>query len=146
MLGDYAVWNYFQSVDSYENKKFVTKFKERYGENRVTDDHIEAGYFGVYLLKNAVEKAGTTNVDRVKKVLEGISFNAPGGIVTIDANQHTWKKVRVGKIKEAGQFEIVWESQSSLKPEPYPQSKPKSEWIEFLYDLYTGWDENWYAS
>jgi urea transport system substrate-binding protein len=57
MAGHYAVWNYFQSVKSPTNEKFVKAYKAKYGADRVTADPIEAGYFGVYLWKNAVEKA-----------------------------------------------------------------------------------------
>lgn len=77
--GHYAVWNYFQSVDTPENKEFVRKFKERYGQNRVTADPIEAAYFQVYLWAKAVEKAGSTEVDKVRQAAKGIEFKAPGG-------------------------------------------------------------------
>ncbi|NET72496.1 MAG: urea ABC transporter substrate-binding protein [Sphaerospermopsis sp. SIO1G2] len=58
IVGDYAVWNYFQSIDTSSNQKFIQKFKVRYGQDRVTSDPIEAGYFGVYLWAKAVEDAG----------------------------------------------------------------------------------------
>ena len=40
--------NYFQSIDTEENRGIVSRFKARYGAHRVTDDPMEAGYFGVY--------------------------------------------------------------------------------------------------
>src|SRR5205085_12386184 len=56
-IGHLAAWNYFQCVDTPANKEFVKKFKAKYGDDRVTDDPIEASYFQVYLWKLAVEKA-----------------------------------------------------------------------------------------
>ena len=79
MLGHLVAWNYFQTTDTPENAEFVKAFKAKYGENRVTDDTIEAGYFGVYLWSQAVEKAGSTDVAAVKTAAKGLSFSAPGG-------------------------------------------------------------------
>ena len=59
MVGDYAAWNYFESVPGEVNRLFVLSFKKRYGQNRVTDDPMEAAYFGVYLWANAVKEANT---------------------------------------------------------------------------------------
>src|SRR5438874_1461862 len=58
MAGDFATWNYFQNLDRGKtNEEFVNKFKAKYGADRVTSDPIEAGYFGIYLWKQAVEDA-----------------------------------------------------------------------------------------
>jgi urea transport system substrate-binding protein len=120
MLNHLAAWNYFQTTDTPANKKFVEAYKAKYGANRVTDDPIEAGYFGVYLWSKAVEKAGSTEVDKVKEAAKNLEFDAPGGKVKIDEkNQHTWKTVRIGKVKADGQFEEVWNSGKAVQPDPY---------------------------
>lgn len=125
MKGHYAVWNYFQSIDTPENKEFVQKFKSRYGQNRVTDDPIEAAYFQVYLWAKAVEKAGSTDVDKVRQAAKELEFKAPEGFVKIDGeNQHTWKTVRIGVVTEDGQFKEIWNSGSPVKPDPYLKSYP----------------------
>src|SRR5205807_5006847 len=84
--GHLAAWNYFQSIDTPANKEFVKKFKDKYGQDRVTDDPIEAAYIGVYFWKLAVEKAGSTDVDAVRSAIQsgGIEFEAPGGKVKLD--------------------------------------------------------------
>ena len=144
MQGDYASWNYFQSLDTSENKKFVESFKKKFGTHRVTDDPMEAGYIGVFLYAKAVEAAETDNVNVVRKHLGGITFSAPEGIVGIDPeNQHLSKVVRIGKILENGQFEIVSSSEEPIQPIPYPAYKTKEQWNTFLEDLYHKWDENW---
>ena len=143
-LGDYAAWNYFQSVDRPENRTFVEKFRHRYGRQRVTADPMEAGYLGVHLWAQAVEEAGTTNAPAIRQALRKQKFDAPGGPVRIDSeNQHTWKTVRLGKIVEGGQFEIVWSSEKPIRPEPYPSSRPAAAWNEFLTGLYREWDGRW---
>lgn len=144
MVGDYACWNYFQSVDSRENKGFVERFKEKYGSDRVIGDPMEAGYFGVYLWAQAVNEAGTVEIDRIRLTLKGLGFQAPEGMVYVDDDSnHTWKPVRIGKIRQDGQFDIVWDSERFIHPEPYPVSRTKSEWHGFLQELYEMWGKKW---
>ena len=105
---------------------------------------MEAAYFGVHLWAQAVRDAGTDDVHEVRKMMANQTFQAPEGIVYIDAeNNHTWKTVRIGRIKEGGQFEIVWSSQKPVRPVPYPVYRSTSEWHAFLDGLYQGWGENW---
>ncbi|OSX55470.1 urea ABC transporter substrate-binding protein [Anoxybacillus ayderensis] len=125
LAGHLAVWNYFQSTDTPENKIFVEKYKKKYGKDRVTDDPIEAAYFAVHLWAEAVKKAGSFDVDKVKKAADGIEYKAPGGTVKIDGEtQHTWKIVRIGEIQPDGQFKEVWNSGEAVKPDPYLKSYP----------------------
>lgn len=120
MKGHYAVWNYFQSTDTPENKEFVKKYKARYGQDRVTDDPIEAAYFQVYLWAEAVKKAGSTDVDKVREAARELEFTAPEGLVRIDKeNQHTWKTVRIGQVTEEGQFKELWSSGEPVRPDPF---------------------------
>ncbi|MEI7025403.1 urea ABC transporter substrate-binding protein [Paenibacillus sp. y28] len=123
--GHYAAWNYYQTTDTPENKKFVAAYKAKYGADKVTDDPIEAGYFGVYLWAEAVKKAGSFEVEKVKAAAKGLEFNAPGGKVTIDGeNQHTYKTVRIGEVMKDGQFKEVWNSGQPVKPDPFLKTYP----------------------
>ena len=119
-VGNYCSWNYFQSIDTPANRRFVRDFQARYGTDRVTDDPIEAAYFQVHLFAKAVEKAGSTDVEEICRAARGLIFAAPGGLVRIDPrNQHTWKVSRIGRIQRNGQFKIVWSSEDPLPPRPY---------------------------
>ena len=123
VLGHLVAWNYFQATDTPENAEFVTAFKAKYGENRVTDHPIEAGYFGVYLWSQAVEKAGSTDVAAVKTAAKGLSFSAPGGLVTVhDTNQHVAKTVRIGEVRSDGQIDEIWNSGQPVIPDPHLDS------------------------
>ncbi len=125
IAGHLVVWNYFQTVDTPENRKFVKAYKARYGENRVTDDPIEAAYLGVYLWKQAVEKAGSTDAVKVRAAAKNIEFAAPSGKVKIDAQtQHIWKRVRIGKVRLDGQIEEIWNSGASVQPDPFLKTYP----------------------
>ncbi len=128
MAGHYAAWNYFQSVQSDENRAFVERFRRRFGQERVLDDPMEATYIGVTLWVNALRKAGTQDMTTVKTVLAQQTLNAPEGIVAVDADtRHLWKPVRIGKARVDGQFEIVWESGRSMAPAPFPFFIPYAE-------------------
>ena len=120
LAGHYTAWNYYQTIDTPENKDFVEKYKAKYGEELVTDDPIEAAYFAVYLWAAAVEKAGSFDVDKVRAASDGIEVQAPGGKVKIEgSNQHTWKVVRIGEIQEDGLIKELWNSGEAVKPDPY---------------------------
>jgi urea transport system substrate-binding protein len=121
--GHLAAWCYFQSLDTPANQEFVQKFKKEYGWDRVTDDPIEAAYTQVFLWKLAVEKAGTTEVDRVRSAFRsGIEFDAPSGRVRVDPRtQHTFKRFRMGRVRADRQFDIIHESADLIEPDPYPQ-------------------------
>ena len=122
VTGQLAAWNYFQSVDSPINKKFVHRVKAEHGWDRVTDDPMEAAYFQVYLWKLAVEKAGSFAPDIVREAFaDDIEFDAPGGKVKVDPKtQHTYKRFRLGRARDDGQFDIVFESPDWIAPDPYP--------------------------
>ncbi len=120
MVGHLAAWNYFQTTDTPENKRFVAAYKRRYGEGRVTDDPIEAGYLGVYLWARAVERAGSTEVARVREAARNLEFAAPEGTVKVhEKNQHLWKPVRIGRVRPDGQFDEIWSTGSAVEPDPF---------------------------
>ncbi|WP_341526785.1 urea ABC transporter substrate-binding protein [Nostoc sp. UHCC 0302] len=121
LKGHYAAWNYFQTVDTPANKKFVADFKKEYGENRVTNDPMEAAYIAVYLWKQAVEKAGTTDIAKVSAAAYGQTLDAPEGKVTMDANHHISKIVRIGQVRLDGLFDIVYATPAPVEPVPWNQ-------------------------
>jgi urea transport system substrate-binding protein len=113
----YAAWNYFQTVDSPESKKFVDAFKAEYGADRVVNDPMEAAYIMVYLWKQAVEKAGSPDdLEKVRMAAIGQEFAAPNGPVKVAPNHHISKTVRIGKVREDGLFEIVNATDGPVEP------------------------------
>src|SRR5215469_8214253 len=141
LVGHLAAWNYYQSVDTPQNKRFIQNFKNYCeknklpgGSKRVTDDPMEAAYFGVYVWKQAVEKAKSFDVAAVRKAVYGQKFLAPGGEIKMhDFNHHTWKPVLIGEILKDGQFKIVSRSKGLVEPEPwskYTSPDKGCDWVK----------------
>ncbi|MGC6391687.1 MAG: urea ABC transporter substrate-binding protein [Alphaproteobacteria bacterium] len=108
LVGHLAAWNYFQSSKNEANASFVKKWKAKMGANRVTNDPMEAHYIGFNMWVNAVEKAGTTDVDAVRKAMYGQTFpNLTGGTAEMLPNHHLKKPVLIGEIQSDGQFDII---------------------------------------
>ncbi|KFX71504.1 branched-chain amino acid ABC transporter substrate-binding protein [Pseudomonas taeanensis MS-3] len=128
LVGQLAAWNYFQSVDSPVNSTFVAKWKAYAkakglpgADKAVTNDPMEATYVGINMWAQAVEKAGTTEVDKVREAMAGQTFAAPSGFtLTMDAtNHHLHKPVMIGEVQEDGQFDVVWATDSPLRAQPW---------------------------
>src|SRR6185369_13231522 len=120
LVGELGCWKYFMSINSPENKSFLKTWDswlktESYPgvvkEKRAMDSPMVLSYNGVYLWKNAVEKAGSFDVDKVRETLESgeISFNGPGGKTTMQKNHHTVNNVYIGETRANGQFKILKE-------------------------------------
>lgn len=121
MKGHYAAWNYFMTMQSPKNDTFIKAYQAKYGADKVTDDPIEAGYFGVYLWAEAVKKANSADVSKVREAVRSVAFDAPEGRVSIDpTNNHTVKNFMIGKVNDKGLFDIVYQSADMIKPDPFP--------------------------
>jgi urea transport system substrate-binding protein len=125
LKGHYATWNYFMTVDSPANQKYVQAFKKIYGDDRVTNDPMEAGYISVNIWKQAVEKAGSagspTDLEKVRAAAYGQAFDAPEGLVVMNSNHHLSKTVRIGEVRGDGMFEIVFSTPAPIDPVPWNQ-------------------------
>ncbi|MEV0620827.1 urea ABC transporter substrate-binding protein [Nonomuraea sp. NPDC050404] len=125
IAGHPVAWNYYQTTETPANEAFVKAYKAKYGQNKVTSDPMEAGYNAVYLWAEAVKKAGSTEVEAVKKAAPGIKLERPEGLVTIDGeNQHMYKTARIGIIQPDGLIKQVWDSGEPIKPDPYLKGYP----------------------
>lgn len=120
VVGQYAAWNYFESVKSPANEKFIKDWVAYDGPSDVTSDPMEAAYDSLYLYKALVEKAGSFDVDKINAAADGVSFAAPEGTVVIDGgNHHISKPGLIGRINKDNQFDIVWSSDGPIEPDPY---------------------------
>ncbi|MGI9149793.1 MAG: urea ABC transporter substrate-binding protein [Chloroflexota bacterium] len=119
--GQLTAWNYFQSIKADANAKFVASYQSRYGANQVTDDPIEHAYSAVYLWARTVEKAKSIDVEQVRSASNGVSFDSPQGMISLDGQtQHILQKTMIGKAGTDGQFQVVWDSGANpLMPDPY---------------------------
>ncbi len=135
LVGHLAAWNYFESVDTPENKDFIAKW-QAYTKNpkRTTNDPMEAHVIGFNMWVKAVEKAGTTDPSKVIDAMIGVSVpNLTGGLSTMMPNHHITKPVLSGEIKADGQFNTVWQT---------PGTVVANEWSPYLEgskDLIADW-------
>jgi urea transport system substrate-binding protein len=135
LVGHLAAWNYFQSAESDANEKWVEAWKAKMGDDRVTNDPMEAHYIGFNMWVNAVTEAGTTDVDAVREAMYGQEFpNLTGGTAVMLPNHHLAKPVLIGEITADGQFDIV--SQTA--------EVPGDAWTDYLPDsaiLTSDWEK-----
>ena len=141
LVGHLAAWNYFQSAESDLNSSFIKDWKAKMGNKRVTNDPMEAHVIGFNMYVKAVEKAGTTDVDAVRKAMYGIKVpNLTGGTAEMLPNNHLSKPVLIGEILENGQFDII--SQTKEVPgdawtDHLPESAVlKSDWKSLGCGMY----------
>lgn len=120
--GAYAAMKYFQSLTNQNNQQFVAAFKKRWGDDIVIGDVTQAAYLGPWLWKAAVEKAGSFDIDKVREASPGIELTtAPEGYVRVHPNHHLWSKTRIGHAKADGQYDIVYETDELIEPNPFPE-------------------------
>ena len=125
LVGHLAAWNYFMSVETPENEKFIKTWHEFIKDKkRVTNDPMEAHVIGFNMWVKAVEKAGTTDVDKVIDAMVGIEVpNLTGGTAKMLKNHYITKPVLIGEIQEDGQFDTVWRTEKEV---------PGDAWSDYL--------------
>jgi len=94
----------------------------------VTNDPMEATYVGIHMWKQAVEKAGSTDVDKVRSAVIGQTFKAPCGFtLEMDPNHHLHKPVMIGEVRSDGQFSVVWKTKEPIRAQPWSPFIPGNE-------------------
>src|SRR5258708_5822082 len=90
LVGHLAAWNYFESIDTPENKDFIAKWHTFIkNDKRTTNDPMEAHVIGFNMWVKAVEKAGTTDPDKGIHAIIGVSVpNRPGRFSTLITKQN----------------------------------------------------------
>jgi urea transport system substrate-binding protein len=132
LVGHLAAWNYFMSVDTPQNAAFIEQWHSFIKDSkRVTNDPMEAHVIGFNMWVKAVEKAGTTDVDKVADAMIGIEVpNMTGGMATMLPNHHLTKPVLIGEIQADGQFETVWQTDDLVPGDAWSDYLPGSKDIE----------------
>ena len=135
LVGHLAAWNYFQSVENDANEAFIKQWKTFIKDDkRVTNDPMEATYIGFNMWVKAVEKVGSTDVDKVEQAMIGVTTeNLTGGIAVMNANHHLSKPVLIGEIQDDGQFEVVWETDGLLEGDAW------SNYLPVSMDIVSNW-------
>src|SRR5271167_2929746 len=128
LVGHLAAWNYFMSLKNPVNdawKKewaaYSKKMKLAGADKPLTNDPMEAAWIGIHMWKQAVEKAKSTDVDKVIAAMAGQTFAAPSGITSMmdPKNHHLHKAVFIGEVQANGQFNVVWKTKGPIKAQPW---------------------------
>ncbi len=129
LVGHLAAWNYFQSVDTPANKAFIEKWRDfTKNPKRVTNDPMEAHVIGFNMWVKAVEKAKTTDTDKVIDSIVGIEVpNLTGGTSKMLANHHITKPVLIGEVRADGQFDTVWSTEGLIEGDAWSDYLPGSK-------------------
>ena len=135
LVGHLAAWNYFQSIETEKNTEFINAWRDfTRNPEGVTNDPMEATLIGFNMWVKAVQKVGTTDVEKVEEAMLGIAFeNLTGGVAIMNKNHHLSKPVFIGEIQDDGQIEVVWETENLV---------PGDAWSDFLpnsRDLIADW-------
>jgi urea transport system substrate-binding protein len=129
LVGHLAAWNYFQSVKDPTNEAFIKQWHAFIkNDKRTTNDPMEATYIGFKMWTQAVEQAGTTEVNAVRQAMYGQKVKAPSGFTEImNTNHHLSKPVMIGEIQPNGQFEIVWQTKNAIKADAWSPFLPEDK-------------------
>ena len=129
LVGHLAAWNYFMSIKAPANDDFTKKWAAYakakniagHKDKPLTNDPMEATYIGIYMWKQAVEKAKSFAVPAVTKAMAGQTFTAPSGIISKmdEKNHHLHKAVFIGEVTADGQFNVVWKTKGPVKAQPW---------------------------
>jgi len=136
LVGHLAAWNYFETIKNPTNAKFIKMYKDWAKKNKlpnadtvVTNDPMEATYIGIHMWAQAVEKAKSTDTDKVIAAMAGQTFKAPSGftIKMDEKNHHLHKPVFIGEIRPDGQFNVVWKTKGPIRAQPWSPYIPGND-------------------
>lgn len=128
LVGHLAAWNYFMSVNTPENQDFIGKWHTFIkNPKRVTNDPMEAHYIGFNMWVQAVQQAGSADVDAVRQAMYGQKVkNLTGGTALMNVNHHLSKPVLIGEIQPNGQFAVVWLTKGEVVGDAWSNFIPES--------------------
>ncbi|WP_068468475.1 transporter substrate-binding protein [Candidatus Protochlamydia phocaeensis] len=136
VVGNYATWNYFESIDNPLNHQFVPNFL-KFSQSKHVDSTSEASYLGINLWAQAVREAQTTDIRSLRYIFDSMLIDAPEGPVFMDVRGlHAWRHIRIGKVGPDKQFDIIWTSKSPIRPTPFQIYHSQEEWKELTEKLY----------
>lgn len=111
---------YFHGLKSAQNDAFEQRYRKRYGSDQMTNMCLESAYFQFHIFAKALEQTNSLETEVLRPVVLGTEFDAPQGKVSINPTySHTDLWTRIGRANRSGSFDLLWESPSSVKADPY---------------------------
>jgi len=119
--GNITSSSYFNTITCDENTTFIDGYKQKYGKKSQPSVYSQTAYFQVYLFAKALELSGEHyDVQALTSSLKDLQIDTPQGVVWVDGEtNHVHLTPRIGLAKQDGSFDVVWEQNDLVKPDPY---------------------------
>lgn len=111
----YVTTNYIEEIDTPASKEFVEKFRAKYPDEPYINQEAANSYIAMYLYKQMVERAGSTDHDAIRAVIaEGdVCYDGPSGNVCLDPkSQHMSHTIYLAHVNDdhSIDFPTTWEN------------------------------------
>lgn len=103
--GIYGINFYSVKIDTPDHIVFLEKFKERSGY--LPDIGGAWGYTAMYVLKTAIERAGTTDKEAVRSALRDVTLDNFLGHIEFDDHHQSWSPVWITRLKDGDEILIA---------------------------------------
>ena len=134
-IGHLTSATYFRSLERLENVDFLTRYRERFGDDTAPSVDAESAYVCARILGRSIAASGTDAVSAVRYAAKTFSFEAPEGTVRIDrTTNHSFLTPRLAVSRRGFSFQIIWEAAEPVDPDPFlvwqgeAQARPETEW------------------
>jgi len=140
----YITSSYFKSINNKANIELKKALQERFGKGFIPTESAYNAYLGLQLWTKALQNASTSSdIEKIKAQLKGESLKSITGIIYLDRNNnHLHKTINIGKLNSKS-IDIVWSSQTLVKPYPFPTFKTQKFWLDLQKRLVQEWNGNW---
>lgn len=116
-VGCYASFDYFNTIETPENKAFIKKYTDLFGTATTVTNLTEGAYHGVYMLAKAIENAKSLSAQDIIAAASGMDFDSPAGTIHMDeTNHHPWLNTYIGQVQEDLTYKIIFKSEKPVQP------------------------------
>lgn len=88
-------------------EQFTWNLGKRIGWDKRIDPQIEASYSSLLLWEDAVSRANSFSIDKIKEVIYGRSLDVPSGFLLLEKSNTVKRRIYLGQILEEKQFTII---------------------------------------
>ena len=100
--------SYLTNIDSPRNKAFMAAMQKKFGDKLKTPNDLSVPqYEAVYLYKAAVEKAGSTDAEKVVTALATVKTEGPRGTIQMNKQRHAPLTMYLGQVQKDGGIKLL---------------------------------------
>ncbi|MFT4013934.1 MAG: transporter substrate-binding domain-containing protein [Paracoccus sp. (in: a-proteobacteria)] len=118
--GHITAATYFASQTNPANISLLKRYRTARGEAVPANMCWDAAYAQTHMVAQAMRKGRTDSIRSIRAGILDASFEAPQGRIAIDpSNLHCYVWPKIGVARADGQFDIVAETETAIRPDPY---------------------------